>query len=152
MYGCQWKLVPLYLLMMWLLNKTAGWILKCFQAILSAHIQPNASELIGRRFTVQMGQWPKAYCERQPNSFFKAKKWNVYAMAKSIHLTWNLNWAFISLAEDKNWRENAPWKSRNWRQFAVEGLAEHHQGWNAASGDVYAFPRHQAVIGFATKY
>uniref|UniRef100_A0A8C5PPE0 Tc1-like transposase DDE domain-containing protein n=1 Tax=Leptobrachium leishanense TaxID=445787 RepID=A0A8C5PPE0_9ANUR len=30
-----------------------------FQAILSAHIQPNAAELIGRRFTVQMDNDPK---------------------------------------------------------------------------------------------
>ena len=30
-----------------------------FQAILSAHIQPNASELIGRRFTVQMDNDPQ---------------------------------------------------------------------------------------------
>jgi hypothetical protein len=44
-----------------------------FWAILSAPIQPNASKLIGRRFTVQMDNDPKAYCEY----FFKAKKWNV---------------------------------------------------------------------------
>ena len=30
-----------------------------FRAILSAHVQPNASELIGRRFTVQMDNDPK---------------------------------------------------------------------------------------------
>ncbi len=32
-----------------------------FRAILSAHIQPNASELIGRRFTVQMDNDPKSF-------------------------------------------------------------------------------------------
>ena len=30
-----------------------------FRAILSAHIQPNVSELIGRHFTVQMDNDPK---------------------------------------------------------------------------------------------
>ena len=44
-----------------------------FRAILSAHIQPDASELIGRRFTVQMGNDPK----HTAREFFKAKKWNV---------------------------------------------------------------------------
>ncbi|KAG1932950.1 tumor necrosis factor receptor superfamily [Pimephales promelas] len=44
-----------------------------FRAILSAHIQPNASELIGRRFTVQMDNDPK----HTAKEFFKRKKWNV---------------------------------------------------------------------------
>ncbi len=39
-----------------------------FRAILSAHIQPNASELIGRRFTVQMDNDPK-HTAKQPKSF-----------------------------------------------------------------------------------
>ena len=47
-----------------------------FRAILSAHIQPNASELIGRRFTVQMDNDPK-HTVKATKEFFKAKKWNV---------------------------------------------------------------------------
>ena len=47
-----------------------------FRAILSAHIQPNASELIGRRFTVQMDNDPKQTA-KATKYFFKAKKWNV---------------------------------------------------------------------------
>ena len=47
-----------------------------FRAILSAHIQPNASELIGRRFTVQMDNDPK-HTAKATKEFFKAKKWNV---------------------------------------------------------------------------
>ena len=47
-----------------------------FRAILSADIQPNASELIGRRFTVQMDNDPK-HTAKATNKFFKSKKWNV---------------------------------------------------------------------------
>ena len=47
-----------------------------FRAILSAHIQPNASELIGRRFTVQMDNDPEQTA-KATKEFFKAKKWNV---------------------------------------------------------------------------
>ena len=47
-----------------------------FRAILSAHIQSNASELIGRRFTVQMDNDPK-HTAKATKEFFKAKKWNV---------------------------------------------------------------------------
>ncbi len=43
-----------------------------FRAILSAHIQPNASELIGRRFTVQMDSDPK-HAAKATKEFFKAK-------------------------------------------------------------------------------
>ena len=43
-----------------------------FRAILSAHIQPSASELIGWHFTVQMDTDPM----HTANEFFKAKKRN----------------------------------------------------------------------------
>lgn len=68
------ELVPLYLLMMWPLTKAEGRI-QVFRAILSAHIQPNASELIGRRFTAQMDNVPKHTAKA--TKVFKAKKWNV---------------------------------------------------------------------------
>ncbi len=47
-----------------------------FQAILSAHIQLNASELIGRRFTVQMDNDPK-HAAKATKEFLKGKKWTV---------------------------------------------------------------------------
>jgi len=47
-----------------------------FWAILSAHIQPNASELIGRRFTEQMDNDPKQ-TTKATKELFTAKKWNV---------------------------------------------------------------------------
>ena len=46
-----------------------------FRAILSARIQPNASELIRRRFTVQMDNDPK-HTTKATKEFFKANKWN----------------------------------------------------------------------------
>uniref|UniRef100_A0A8C5Q1T4 Transposase n=1 Tax=Leptobrachium leishanense TaxID=445787 RepID=A0A8C5Q1T4_9ANUR len=47
-----------------------------FQAILSAHIQPNAAELIGRRFTVQMDNDSK-HTAKATKEFLKGQKWNV---------------------------------------------------------------------------
>uniref|UniRef100_A0A8C5LQH4 Tc1-like transposase DDE domain-containing protein n=1 Tax=Leptobrachium leishanense TaxID=445787 RepID=A0A8C5LQH4_9ANUR len=47
-----------------------------FRAILSAHIQPNAAELIGRRFTVQMDDDPK-HTAKATKEFLKGQKWNV---------------------------------------------------------------------------
>ena len=47
-----------------------------FRAIISAHIQPNAAELIGRRFTVQMDNDPK-HTAKATKEFLKGQKWNV---------------------------------------------------------------------------
>uniref|UniRef100_A0A8C5M9G9 Transposase n=1 Tax=Leptobrachium leishanense TaxID=445787 RepID=A0A8C5M9G9_9ANUR len=47
-----------------------------FQAILSTHIQPNAVELIGRRFTVQMDNDSK-HIAKATKEFLKGQKWNV---------------------------------------------------------------------------
>ena len=44
-----------------------------FRALVSAHIQPNDSELIGQRFTVQMDNEPKRTA-KATNKFFKANK------------------------------------------------------------------------------
>ncbi len=102
-----------------------------FRAILSAHIQPNASELIGRRFTVQMDNDPK-HTAKATKEFLKGKKWT-----KSI--TWpESDWACISLAEDKT-EGKMPQEQAGTEDGCSRGLAEHHQGWNPASGDVYAF-------------
>ncbi len=107
-----------------------------FRAILSAHIQPNASELIGRRFTVQMDNDPKSNCKSNQR-VFEGKEVDCYAMAKSI--TWpESDWACISLAEDKT-EGKMPQEQAGTEDGCSRGLAEHHQGWNPASGDVYAF-------------
>ncbi len=106
-----------------------------FRAILSAHIQPNASELIGRALHSADGQWPKAYCKSNQR-VFEGKEVDCYAMAKSI--TWpESDWACISLAEDKT-EGKMPQEQAGTEDGCSRGLAEHHQGWNPASSDVYA--------------
>lgn len=47
-----------------------------YRNILSAQIQPNAAELIGRRFTVQMDNDPK-HTAKATQEFIRAKKWNI---------------------------------------------------------------------------
>ena len=47
-----------------------------YRAILSAHIQPNATKLIGHRFTVQVDNDPK-HTAKATQDFLKAKKWNI---------------------------------------------------------------------------
>ncbi len=98
-----------------------------FRAILSAHIQPNASELIGRRFTVQMDNDHKAYCKSNQR-VFEGKEVDCYAMAKSITWTWiRLSMHFTCWRQ--NWRENAQ-EQAGTEDGCSRGLAEHHQGWN----------------------
>ncbi len=82
------------------------------------------------------GQWPKAYCKSNQR-VFEGKEVDCYAMAKSI--TWpESDWACISLAEDKT-EGKMPQEQAGTEDGSSRGLAEHHQGWNPASGDVYAF-------------
>ncbi len=58
-------------------------------------------------------------------------------MAKSI--TWpESDWACISLAEDKT-EGKMPQEQAGTEDDCIRGLAEHYQGWNPASGDVYVF-------------
>ena len=47
-----------------------------YRDILSAQIQPNAAEIIGRRFTVQMDNDPK-HTAKATQEFIRAKKWNI---------------------------------------------------------------------------
>ncbi len=47
-----------------------------FMAILSAHIQPNATKLIGCSFTMQMDNDPK-HTAKATQDLLKAKKWNI---------------------------------------------------------------------------
>ncbi len=135
MYGCQWKLVLLYLLMMWLLTKAAGWILKCFGQyyllIFSQMLQNSLDGASQCRWTMT-----QSILQKQPR-VFEGKEVYCYAMAKSI--TWpESDWACISLAKDKI-EGKMPQEQAGTKDGCSRGLAEHHQGWNSASGDVYAF-------------
>ncbi len=107
-----------------------------FRAILSAHIQPNASELIGRRFTVQMDNDPK-HTAKATKEFLKGKKWTVMQWPSQSPDLNPIEHAF-SLAEDKT-EGKMPQEQAGTEDGCSRGLAEHHQGWNPASGDVYAF-------------
>ncbi len=108
------ELVLLYLLMMWLLTKAAGWILKCFgQYYLLIFSQMLQNSLDGR-FTVQMDNDPK-HTVKATKEFLREEV-DCYAMAKSNHLTWiRLSMHFTCWRQ--NWRENAPRTSRNWRRL-----------------------------------
>lgn len=70
------ELVLLYLLMMWLLTKAAGWILKCFGQyyllILSQMLQNSLDGASQCRWTMT-----RSILRKQPKSFFKGKKLNV---------------------------------------------------------------------------
>ncbi len=143
--------VLLYLLMMWLLTKAAGWILKCFGQyyllIFSQMLQNSLDGASQCRWTMT-----QSILQKQPKSFWREEV-DCYAMAKSI--TWpESDWACISLAKDKT-EGKMPQEQAGTEDGCGRGLAEHHQGWNPASGDVYAFQTSGCVIdckGFATKY
>ncbi len=129
------ELVLLYLLMMWLLTKAAGWILKCFgQYYLLIFSQMLQNSLDG----ASQWRWTMTQSILQSNQrVFEGKEVDCYAMAKSI--TWpESDWACISLAEDKT-EGKMPQEQAGTEDGCSRGLAEHHQGWNPASGDVYAF-------------
>ncbi len=145
------ELVLLYLLMMWLLTKAAGWILKCFRAILSAHIQPNASELIGRRFTVQMDNDPK-HTAKATKEFLKGKKWTVMQWPSQSPDLNPIEHAFHLLKTKL--KGKCPKNKQELKTVAVEA-------WQSITRDetqrlvMSMRSRLQAVIdckGFATKY
>ncbi len=75
-YGCQWNWFSCILLMMWLLTKAAGWILKCFGQYYLLIFSQMLQKLIGRRFTVQMDNDPKSNCKSNQR-VLKGKKWTV---------------------------------------------------------------------------
>ncbi len=135
MYGCQWN---------WF--SCIYWWCDCWQKqqdefwSVSGNIICSYSAKCFRTHWTALhsadGQWPKAYCKSNQR-VFEGKEVDCYAMAKSI--TWpESDWACISLAEDKT-EGKMPQEQAGTEDGCSRGLAEHHQGWNPASGDVYAF-------------
>ncbi len=97
------------------------------------------------------GQWPKAYCKSNQR-VFEGKEWTVM-QCQVNHLTWiRLSMHFTC------WRQTEgkmPQEQAGTEDGCSRGLAEHHQGWNPASGDVYAFQTSGCKLTakvFATKY
>ncbi len=136
------ELVLLYLLMMWLLTKAAGWILKCFGQyyllIFSQCFRTHWTALHSAD-----GQWPKAYCKSNQRVFEGKERSGLLCNGQVNHLTWiRLSMHFTCWRQ--NWRENAQ-EQAGTEDGCSRGLAEHHQGWNPASGDVMR-SRLQAVI------
>ena len=122
-----------------------------FRAILSAHIQPNASELIGRRFTVQMDNDLK-HTAKATKEFFKAKKWNVMQWPSQSPDLNPIEHAFHLLKTKL--KGKCPKNKQELNTVAVEA-------WQSITRDetqrlvMSMHSRLQAVIdckGFATKY
>ncbi len=118
-----------------------------FRAILSAHIQPNASELIGRRFTVQMDNDPK-HTAKATKEFLKGKKWTVMQWPSQSPDLNPIEHAFHLL------KGKCPKNKQELKTVAVEA-------WQSITRDetqrlvMSMRSRLQAVIdckGFATKY
>ncbi len=129
------ELVLLYLLMMWLLTKAAGWILKCsgqyYLLIFSQMLQNSLDGASQCRWTMT-----QSILQKQPKSFWRERS-GLLCNGQVNHLTWiRLSMHFTCWRQ--NWRENAQ-EQAGTEDGCSRGLAEHHQGWNPASGDVYAF-------------
>ncbi len=122
-----------------------------FRAILSAHIQPNASELIGRRFTVQMDNDPK-HTAKATKEFLKGKKWTVMQWPSQSPDLNPIEHAFHLLKTKL--KGKCPKNKQELKTVAVEA-------WQSITRDetqrlvMSMRSRLQAVIdckGFATKY
>ena len=127
MYGCQWNWFPC---IYWWCD---CWQKQCFgQYYLLIFSQMFQNSLDGTsqcRWTMT-----RSILRKQPNFLSEVE---CYAMAKTI--TWpESDWACISLAEDKT-EGKMPQEQAGTEDSCSRGLAEHHQGWNPASGDVHAF-------------
>ncbi len=108
------ELVLLYLLMMWLLTKAAGWILKCFGQyyllIFSQMLQNSLDGTSQCRWTMT-----QSILQKQPKSFWRERS-GLLCNGQVNHLTWiRLSMHFTCWRQ--NWRENAPRTSRNWRRL-----------------------------------
>ncbi len=122
-----------------------------FRAILSAHIQPNASELIGRRFTVQMDNDPK-HTAKATKEFLKGKKCTVMQWPSQSPDLNPIEHAFHLLKTKL--KGKCPKNKQELKTVAVEA-------WQSITRDetqrlvMSMRSRLQAVIdckGFATKY
>ena len=106
------ELIPLYLLMMWLLKKAAGWILKCFGQyyllIFSQVLQNSLDGASQCRWTMT-----RSILRKQPKSFLRQRS-GMLCNGQVNYLTWiQLSMHFTCWRQI--WRENAPRTSRNWR-------------------------------------
>ncbi len=118
---------------------------------ISAHIQPNASELIGRRFTVQMDNDPK-HTAKATKEFLKGKKWTVMQWPSQSPDLNPIEHAFHLLKTKL--KGKCPKNKQEMKTVAVEA-------WQSITMDetqrlvMSMRSRLQAVIdckGFATKY
>ncbi len=144
------ELVLLYLLMMWLLTKAAGWILKCFGQyyllIFSQCFRTHWTALHSAD-----GQWPKAYCKSNQR-VFEGKEVDCYAMASQSPDLNPIEHAFHLLKTKL--KGKCPKDKQELKTVAVEA-------WQSITRDetqrlvMSMRSRLQAVIdckGFATKY
>lgn len=126
-------------------DKSSRMITEMFKTILSAHFQPNGSELFWPPFTIQMDN----------NAKYTAKaKRGMLCNGGVNHLTWTqVSWHFTWWKQ--NWRENVPSNIKQELKTVAVG------GWQSISLDeiqhlvVSINSRLQAAIyrkGFATKY
>ncbi len=144
------ELVLLYLLMMWLLTKAAGWILKCFGQyyllIFSQMLQNSLDGASQCRWTMT-----QSILQKQPKSFWRERS-GLLCNGQVNHLTW-IRLSMHSLAEDKL-KGKCPKNKQELKTVAVEA-------WQSITRDetqrlvMSMRSRLQAVIdckGFATKY
>ncbi len=116
-------------------DKAAGWILKCFGQyyllIFSQMLQNSLDGASQCRWTMT-----QSILQKQPKSFWRERS-GLLCNGQVNHLTWirlSMHFTCWDKTEGKMPQEQA-----GTEDGCSRGLAEHHQGWNPASGDVYAF-------------
>ncbi len=145
------ELVLLYLLMMWLLTKAAGWILKCFGQyyllIFSQMLQNSLDGASQCRWTMT-----QSILQKQPKSFWREKKWTVMQWPSQSPDLNPIEHAFHLLKTKL--KGKCPKNKQELKTVAVEA-------WQSITRDetqrlvMSMRSRLQAVIdckGFATKY
>ncbi len=108
------ELVLLYLLMMWLLTKAAGWILKCFGQyyllIFSQMLQNSLDGASQCRWTMT-----QSILQKQPKSFWRERS-GLLCNGQVNHLTWIRFEHAFHLLKTKL-KGKCPRTSRNWRRL-----------------------------------